>query len=86
MTTPADLPDWSALRADWPNADASRFVEATRSLQTDVEPKALLAFLDKAKLPGSKRALSQLKERLTLDAALRTRAATELRAYFSTKA
>lgn len=28
MTTPADLPDWSALRADWPNADSSRFVEA----------------------------------------------------------
>lgn len=28
MTTPADLPDWSALRADWPNADTSRFVEA----------------------------------------------------------
>lgn len=28
MTTPSDLPDWTALRADWPNAAASRFVEA----------------------------------------------------------
>jgi len=87
----ARAPTFARLRRDWAKfsarltpALASRFVEATRSLQTHVEPKTLLAFLDKAKLPGSKRALSQLKERLTLDAALRARAKTELSAYLKT--
>ena len=43
--------------------------------------KALLAFMTQAKLPGSTRALSQLKERLALDAALAKRAKLELAGY-----
>jgi puromycin-sensitive aminopeptidase len=74
--------DWSKIKERLTPALASRFVEATRSLQTDVDTKELLTFLEKAKLPGTKRALSQLKERLALDAALRARAKTELRSYF----
>jgi puromycin-sensitive aminopeptidase len=74
--------DWSKFSERLTPALSSRFVEATRSLQTDVDPKQLLSFLDKAKLAGSKRALAQLKERLALDTALRARASTELRSYF----
>ena len=80
---------YERMRSSWPKIAArltpalgSRFVEATRSLQTDVPAKELLAFLKKANLPGTKRALSQLHERLSLDAALQARAKSELRAHF----
>jgi len=81
---------WARMRGDWPKiaarltpALASRFVEATRSLQTDVPAAKLLRFVEKAKLPGTTRTLSQLKERLELDAALVARAQHELRAYLT---
>jgi aminopeptidase N len=71
--------DWSKIAARLTPALASRFVEATRSLQTDVPASALLKFVGKAKLPGTTRTLAQLKERLALDHALSARAKTELR-------
>jgi puromycin-sensitive aminopeptidase len=83
----ARAPLFARIRSDWPRlarrltpALAGRFVEATRALQTHVDAPDLLAFLRRAALPGTTRALLQLEERLALDRALRVRARRELAA------
>jgi puromycin-sensitive aminopeptidase len=76
---------WPRLRKRVPPALVSRLIESTPALQTEASRRAVLAFAKKHPLPTAARAVVQADERFKLDAALRERAAPELKAWLARK-
>jgi len=72
---------WPRLRQRVPPALVSRLIESTPALQSETHRRALLAFAKKHPLPTATRAVAQANERFELDAALRARAAPQLKAW-----
>jgi puromycin-sensitive aminopeptidase len=83
---------WRFIRDQWPRLQkrvppllVGRLIEATPALQTEANRRALLAFAKKYPLPTATRAVIQANERFELDAALRQRAAPQLKTWLATR-
>jgi len=76
---------WSVLRRRMPPMLVTRLVEATPALQSPAYKRDVAAFFRAARVPTAERALKQTLERFDLNAALRRRAAPELRRWLAAR-